>query len=326
MTRESVNDVVPQLVSVIIPCHNAERFLPETLDSVARQTYKPLEIVLVDDGSTDGTRHLIESLGDRVKAAFTQNRGAAEARNLGIGMSCGEYLQFLDADDLLMPGAIEQRVGALRESGASVAYSDWQRLVESADGRSFDIGELVDWHIRDVHEDPEVALFTTFWCPPASLLYTRDVVSRIGGWKQHLAPIEDARFLLDAAIAGAEFEHVRGIGAQYRMFDGPSHSRRDPDRFVRAVLANALEVERLWRSRQGGLDMARRQALADCHAYIARAMFRSAPDAFAESLARLDALGKLPITAWPWLANASQRVFGRRISLRLLEFLGRPAP
>jgi glycosyltransferase involved in cell wall biosynthesis len=326
MMRERANDVEPQLVSVIIPCHNAERFLPETLESVARQTYKPLEIVLIDDGSTDRTRSLIESLGPGVKAAYTQNKGAAEARNLGMGMARGEYLQFLDADDLLAPTAIEQRVGALQSSGASVAYSDWQRLVERKGSGTFESGETVARRIEDVHADREVALFTNFWSPPAALLYTRDAVSKIGGWKQHLAPIEDARFLLDAALTGARFAHVAGIGALYRMFDAPSHSRRDPQRFVLAVLANAIEIEALWRSACASLAPARRHALADCYGYVARSLFRSDPENFDIAVKRLSALQGGQVLKWPRIAGALQRTIGHRAALWVLAALRRPAP
>ena len=124
----------PGLVSVVIPCYNARRFLSETLESALAQTYPYIEIIVVDDGSTDGTTELIRAYVDRVKAEFGPNRGASAARNQGTTLAAGEFIQYLDADDLLVPDAIERRVAALQSVGADVAYSDWEKLVENSRG------------------------------------------------------------------------------------------------------------------------------------------------------------------------------------------------
>jgi glycosyltransferase involved in cell wall biosynthesis len=312
------------LVSVVIPCYNAAAFLQETMDSVWRQTYPALEVILIDDGSTDSTRSLIESWGNRVTALYGPNRGAAAARNTGTRAAHGEYIQYLDADDLLEPDAIASRIQALTLASASVAYSDWQRLEETDPG-VFKAGEVVARRIEDVHPDIEVALFSTFWSPPAALLYKSDLVDRAGEWKQHLAPIEDARFLLDAALAGGRFAHVPGVGARYRVFHAPSHSRRDPLAFVRAVLRNALEIEAIWRAR-GPLAAAHARALADCYNYAARSLFRNEGVLFQQALAHLNALQPGFTPVWPRAAAALQRLLGHSASLRVLDMLGRPAP
>lgn len=312
------------LVSVVIPCYNAAAFLQETMDSVWRQTYPALEVILVDDGSTDSTRALIESWSGRVTAIHGPNRGAAAARNTGTRAAHGEFIQYLDSDDLLEPHAIASRVEALTQSGASVAYSDWQRLEEAEPG-VFKAGEAVARRIEDVDPDIAVALFTTFWSPPAALLYRKALVDRVGDWKQHLAPIEDARFLLDAALAGARFVHVAGVGARYRVFHGPSHSRRDPLAFVRAVLRNALEVEAIWRTRRP-LDAGRTRALAGCYNYTARSLFRAESELFRQALEHLYALQPGLTPVWPKAAGALQRLLGHSASLRVLDILGRPAP
>src|SRR5262245_14900968 len=90
------------LVSVVIPCYNAERFLAETLESAFAQTYPHTEIIVVDDGSTDGSAKLIKDYGDRVKAELGANRGGSAARNRGTALARGEFIQFLDADDVLV--------------------------------------------------------------------------------------------------------------------------------------------------------------------------------------------------------------------------------
>jgi glycosyltransferase involved in cell wall biosynthesis len=229
-------------VSVVIPCYNAELFLRETVESALRQDYPDVEIVLVDDGSTDGTANLIRSFRSQVRAEFGPNRGPSAARNRGTALATGSFIQYLDADDLLLPGAIRKRVQALAASGADVAYSDWQRLEEQAGGL-FSPGEVVSRTIEEVHPDPEIACFSDFWAPPAALLYRRSIVDRIGSWNESLPVIQDARFLLDAALHGARFVHVSGVGAYYRVHRGPSVSRRDPVRFVRDCFRNATQVE-----------------------------------------------------------------------------------
>jgi glycosyltransferase involved in cell wall biosynthesis len=93
------------LVSIVIPSYNYDRFLGEAIESALRQTHAPVEVVVVDDGSTDGSRAVISSFGARIKTVLQDNLGLPSARNSGIREAGGEYLLFLDADDGLLPGA-----------------------------------------------------------------------------------------------------------------------------------------------------------------------------------------------------------------------------
>jgi glycosyltransferase involved in cell wall biosynthesis len=88
-------------VSIIIPAYNAMTYLPETVDSVLKQTYNDFEVIVVNDSSTDETEQWVSQIADsRVKLISQENQGAAGARNNGIGHAQGEYIEFLDADDL----------------------------------------------------------------------------------------------------------------------------------------------------------------------------------------------------------------------------------
>jgi glycosyltransferase involved in cell wall biosynthesis len=315
------------LVSVIIPCFNSAAWLQETLDSVTAQTYPQLEVILVDDGSTDSTPDIIRQFEAAsslpVKTVFGPNHGAASARNTGLARAAGDYIQFLDADDLLLPEAIEQKVATLQNSDADVAYTDWQKLQEQHPGK-FEQGECVTRSIEDVDPDPEIALFTTFWAPPVALLYTRGIVEKIGGWKQHLAPIEDARYMLDALFNGARFVHVPRTLALYRLFDGPSHSRRSPLKFVTAVFNNAQEVEAHWKA-AGRLDEQHTKALVACYGYVARGLFRSSPTQFDQVLERLQGLRPGFDCTWPKVAGLLKKTLGVSMATALLALLGRPA-
>jgi glycosyltransferase involved in cell wall biosynthesis len=106
---------VPDLVSCIIPAWNAERWLGEALSSVFEQTYRPIETIVVDDGSTDRTAEIVASFGDRVVGLEQPNLGPAVALNHGIRASRGEFLSFLDADDLWPSHKIELQVARMRE-------------------------------------------------------------------------------------------------------------------------------------------------------------------------------------------------------------------
>jgi glycosyltransferase involved in cell wall biosynthesis len=92
--------MVDSLISCIVPVFNGERYLAETLDSIIAQTYRPLEIIVVDDGSTDGTVSIIERYGSPVRYLEQPNSGAPAARNRGLWAAKGEFISFLDADDL----------------------------------------------------------------------------------------------------------------------------------------------------------------------------------------------------------------------------------
>jgi glycosyltransferase involved in cell wall biosynthesis len=313
------------LVSVIIPCHNSQQWLQETLDSVSAQTWPHLEIILVDDGSVDSTPDIIRQFAEvsplLVKTVFGTNHGAASARNTGLALAAGEYIQYLDADDLLMPESIALKVKALQESGADVAYCDWQKLQERADGQ-FAKGDCITHTLEQVDPDPEVALFTTFWSPPVALLYRRSIVDCIGGWKQTLAPIEDARYMLDALFNGARFMHVPHNLALYRLFDGPSHSRRSPLKFVSAVLKNALEVEKKWEA-AGKLDDRHRAILADTYGYTARTLFRLDLGLFDEALTSIYRLQPGFRFTWPKIAGVLRQCLGQGLALKVLGIIGK---
>jgi glycosyltransferase involved in cell wall biosynthesis len=107
-------------VSVCIPTYNREHLLKETLDSVVAQTYRDFEVVIVDDGSTDGTKQMLEKHGFNVRYYWQKNSGDAAARNKLIALAQGKYISFLDSDDLLFPDAMEEMVRAMPKDAEDV--------------------------------------------------------------------------------------------------------------------------------------------------------------------------------------------------------------
>jgi len=109
--------MVKELISVVIPVYNGERYIAEALDSVLAQRYREMEIIVVDDGSTDGTRRVVQSY-KALTCVHQSRQGAAAARNTGVKRSRGEFLAFLDADDLWMPDKTEKQMSRLAGDGA----------------------------------------------------------------------------------------------------------------------------------------------------------------------------------------------------------------
>jgi glycosyltransferase involved in cell wall biosynthesis len=146
-------------VSVIIPTYNRQNFISQTIDSVLGQTYTDYEIIVVDDGSTDDTRPVVEAYGDRVRYVWTENGGTGHARNVGMQHARGKYFIFLDSDDLFYPYALELETNLLaRFPNVSVV---------SAEVTGFsDRGFHQQYHLKKYHEssylDPSVTYETLF--------------------------------------------------------------------------------------------------------------------------------------------------------------------
>ena len=98
------------LVSILIPCHNAEAFVADAIESALGQTHPNVEVVVVDDGSTDRSLEVIRSYDGRIRWETGPCRGACAARNRALALSLGEFIQFLDSDDLLLPQKIERQL------------------------------------------------------------------------------------------------------------------------------------------------------------------------------------------------------------------------
>jgi len=292
------------VVSVIVPLYNAERWVRACLQSVALQTVE-IEIIVVDDGSTDKGASIVAEEFRFARLIRTPNQGASRARSVGTAAATGTFIQYLDADDILAPGKIRTQIDALSQSGADVAYGDWQRLLENTDG-SYTAGEIVS---RQMRRDPELELIDAFWCPPAAYLFRRSIVDAVGSWNENLPVIQDARFTLDCALHGGRFVYCPSVMAHYREHRSGSLSRRDPVAFTRDIFRNACEVEQWWLS-HGGINDDRKRALISCYGYVARASFAKDKSTFDLAYERLTALVNPYIPAGPPHLAMASRVIG----------------
>ena len=286
------------LISIVIPCFNAERTIAGTIESALSQEIER-EIIVIDDGSTDRSSDIIASFGNRIRAERRANRGVSAARNRGGDLARGMLVQFLDSDDRLAAGTLRRRHDALVSSGADAAYTNWQKLLETANG-SFITGEVVVPPHDVLEEDAEGACADSrFWVPPAAILYRRELVEKIGSWHPNLPVIQDARFLFDAAAQGARFLHVPETGAFYSM-RGKSLSRQNHANFVRDCFLNAQEIEWHWRKRDS-LTPRRMEILRSMYRHAAIAALTNGAPEFDRARKLHNAVGRRDITiesAW----------------------------
>lgn len=171
------NDNGP-LVSAVIPAYNAERWISDTIESVLDQDYSPVEIVVVDDGSTDKTAEIAESFGQNVQVLRKSNGGTASARNAGIRKAAGEYVAFLDADDLWKPKKLKHQVHLLEKSGRKWAYSDTEIIDVKPDRKVYRLSERTSLPKGDILR----WLFDGNWVyfPPSSVIVHRSIFSTVG--------------------------------------------------------------------------------------------------------------------------------------------------
>lgn len=129
---------IPSRISVIMPCYNAAAFVEEAVSCVMNQTYPDVELIVVDDGSTDGSADILQDLvarfAPRMRLHFQDRQGPYPARNLALKHALGGYVAFLDADDYWTPDALEKLAAALNDQQADIAYCGWQNVGEGAPG------------------------------------------------------------------------------------------------------------------------------------------------------------------------------------------------
>jgi glycosyltransferase involved in cell wall biosynthesis len=310
------------LVSVLVPSYNKVQYIEETLESVYGQTLCVLarvEVIVVDDGSTDGSPALLERHRDRCRIILGPNRGASAARQTALEHAKGEYIQYLDADDLLTPRSLELKAQALHDSGADVAYGPFQRFTLSASGTHV-LGDVSAEPIDKLTRDMELACFRFFWAPPAALLYRRTLTARMPPWHANLPVIQDARYLQDAAFAGAKFVRVPEVVALYREDAGNSLSRRSKSKFVRDLVTNTREIEAVWRAR-GALNAGQRQAIEDTYGAATRMVFEEDEALYEECYAGFRNAGGKGALQWPIVSHRLKSALGKERAVAVLKAL-----
>jgi len=243
------------LVSIIIPSFNSSNYIVEAIKSALQQTYSLIEVVVVDDGSTDDTREKLSGYieSGKIRYQFQTNRGLAAARNTGIKLAKGTYLQFLDADDLISPTKIEKQVQHLDNSPTlAVSGSDF-RFFEGTNAANLFGGDSFKgaFPLECAEKLFEFQTVIHRWLFPASL------IRAAGGFEESMPATEDWLMLWKLAANGTRFIYLDEPLALYRKHD--LSMTVDFERISAGHLLALKHVER--QQKEGGLSLYSQQEL-----------------------------------------------------------------
>ena len=320
----------PGLVSVIVPTFNRARLIGETLDSVFGQTYRPLEIIVVDDESEDETAAVVEAWrashepmsGLTLQFHQQAKGGACVARNWGLQNSRGEYIQFLDSDDLLSADKIEAQVAAARQHPDSIISGPWEW---------FEVRGEATWRAEPsyfVHPEGDFIaqwLDGSYWAT-SCLLWPRVVIEKIGPWDESLAANQDGEFLFRAVQKGHPLMHCAKGKAHYRVYVSTPGSSMGTDNTRQRALSHMRILENLWdHLLERGAQEKYRTLVARAWYYLARRSVALAPIEAEDCFARFRLLAPNERIPGTFINRVATRLLGFRRKEQLAKwFRGKP--
>ena len=227
------------LISILIPCYNAESWISNAINSALEQTYENKEVIVIDDGSTDGSWKIINSFGSQIRTERTSNKGAGSARNHLLKLSNGEWLQYLDADDYLLPEKISNQVKNIDiSSKADVIYSP--EIFENHWSNEISKGTME----IPAPRDPWILLAKWRLPQTGAALWRKQAVIDVGGWKEDQPCCQEHELYLRLLKAGKQFSYTPEPGAVYRKWSDDTVCERDKLETYRQRLKITNEEER----------------------------------------------------------------------------------
>ncbi len=229
-----------QLASVIIPTYNRGDFIVQTLDSVLEQTYRPIEVLVVDDGSTDDTEKVVKEWRKEhqtdvfiIKYLHQDNAGAPTARNTGMDHATGRYLQFLDSDDLLLPGKLKAQISLMQKENTEVCICDY--LVVNEHGKKLNRASNDRSHFRIISD---FRFIQTSFCVIDKTCFDRHILR----WNTHLKRGQDQDFNTKAFLLVRSFSYVNDVLYKWVKHSNESITKGSYNRKLhREVLASILD-------------------------------------------------------------------------------------
>ena len=297
-------------VSLIIATFNHARFLPVALDSALAQTLAGVEVIVVDDGSTDDTPAVLSRYTDRVRVIRQANRGLAAARNAGLAVARGTYVSFLDADDVVTPTKLAEQV-ALLEAAPTVGWTYCDVLIETvATGHEMRASERFGYGGRTLDGWLFPELIHGNFIPAIAPLIRRTALDSAGAFDDRLTALEDWDLWLRLSLV-AEARYSPAVLVRYRVHPGgmsEDRSRMDRNRFRvldKLCRARAAAVE--------SLGAVGRRIIADTHNWFgkeayARGDWTEARRRFAASLATVPWQRQAPMLLGLSLVRAGARI------------------
>lgn len=233
------------LVSIIISAYNADKYLSQTLDSVINQTYSNIEVIVVNDGSSDQTLEVANRyLNTRVKVVTQENKGQDAALNNGYRHSTGDYIKFMDSDDLINPEMIERQANVLKGSDDYIAYGEWSRFYND-DINTANFKKRDNW--RDM---APIDFLTTEDIGPmlqcGIMLIPRKIIEKSGLWDERLILFNDTEFYTRLLLNSKGIKFSEGARLYYRSgLSGSISVQRTRKFFESTFLATNLIAEKL---------------------------------------------------------------------------------
>jgi GT2 family glycosyltransferase len=257
------------LISVIMPCFNAAPYVAEAVESALCQSHGNVELIVVDDGSNDGSQGILAELAERHPGRLlllqSSRVGPYPARNLGLKRAKGEFIAFLDADDWWLPDTLEKLFSALAEHGADLSYCGWQNVGEGIQSAP---------HVPPAYEeeDPVAHFVRTCPWPIHAALVKREVVDRLGGFSERRFASMDYDFWLRALALTRRIKRVPEVLAFYRW-----HNLGQVSAVKWRQVLDALEAQKGFISQNPGLvaHMPREQLLDLTEGQVLRQAYRA---------------------------------------------------
>jgi glycosyltransferase involved in cell wall biosynthesis len=212
-------------VSILIPCYNAEQWIGQAIQSALDQTWPDKEVIVVDDGSIDGSREVIQSFEGRVKFEFAPNRGGNPTRNRLLELASGDWVQYLDADDYLLPNKINHQIQSVDEQ-VDVVYGPIIIQNESAQAISHTLSQ------PDAIQDLAEQWIRWHVCQTGGVLWRRESLLKIGGWNESFSCCQDNEVCLRAIKKGLKFRYSEYQDTVYRIWSEDTVCRKDPRRVI----------------------------------------------------------------------------------------------
>lgn len=211
MSKVALN---PQ-VSVIIPAYNGERYVQQAIASVLHQTYRDCEIIVIDDGSTDSTRQVVQQYGDKLRYLYQDNQGVAAARDRGVLEAKGKLIAFLDQDDFFLPDKLAAQVACFEthSSLVGIVHSGWRIVNQQGEA----ISDIEPWYgLPDLNLRAWV-----LWKPVflGAMMFRRDWLEFAGGFNPRYHQTDDVDLVLRLALMGCEAAWVPQTTVCYRQHE-----------------------------------------------------------------------------------------------------------
>ena len=243
------------LVSILIPCFNGARWVSQAIESALAQTWRDCEVIVVDDGSTDTSLEQIKRFGDRIRCESQSNQGSNPTRNRLLALARGSWLQYLDADDHLLPDKIERQAEEVTaREDVDVIYGPV--TLEFADDGA------VRRELLPIPEPRDLWVLLARWYLPqtGAPLWRKQAIVDVGGWTPTQAACQEHELYLRLLMAGKRFVYSDANGAVYRQWSEATLWKKDQGRTRRLRLDIEDRIEMFLHSR-GELTEDRRWAI-----------------------------------------------------------------